>query len=180
MNIQNQDLLAKKKRAINTVKCFTYFTEILMYVYGGIFIFGIINSVYSLKLYISFIINMALVMSCAHACEQTRKEMKKTPPNYKEAGVNFGMIICVMMTFFILYAISAVILYFRLEGDGDEDAFYFVLFIIFLASPHLLLSLIGFFVIRNFRILRPALALNQVGTSINNNSSLNGGYAKTP
>ena len=185
MDYRAQELLEKVKSAVNNIKCFTFVTEILMYGYVGIVIFGLIKEVFTLPLMISFVLNMCLVLACAYSCEKCRKNLKKTPPNYRDAHSDFGGALCVMSSFAIIYFISAVLVY--LYWPGTEAAPLSLLLFVF-GCPQLVLALVGFIVIRNFKILLPlqviertaAAPRNQVSATIRNDSTLNAGYNRAP
>ena len=186
-------MLAKKKRAINIVKCYSYITEFLMYGYGGFFIYNLVSSPNSISIFFSFILNIALVMSCAFGCEESRKQMRKRPPKYRIAKTCLGAAICCLFTFATLYTIAAVAIFFSSNGNSDGFALALIIFII--ASPHLLLGFIGLFVIKNFNLLLLPVTVRQgnapqnpASTSLNYGGGINddigynnnAGYAKAP
>ena len=177
MNNQAQDLLAKKKkRAINIVKFYSYFTEFLMYGYGGFFIYNFFYSPNTELVFATFFFNMLIVISCALLCETCRKKMRNAPPNYPEAKSNLGSGVCLLFLFAVFYIIASVGLYFLSSGY----AFWLCIIILVLASPYLLLGFIGLIIIKNFSILMTPDGLtkglqpqSQSGLSINNGGGVN-------
>ena len=205
MNNQTQDLVEKKKAAINRIRCFTYFTEFCMYIYGGFFLYGFINSVKTRSIFVSFVLNFGVVLACASACEDCRKYMRKSPANFKRSQTYLKAAICYLLTFAVLYNIAAVAVSSLLKGQN----LWLSIFLFVFALPQLVLGIVGLVVVKNFNILlapipaRPAFlpqpqvptasinngfGYNNNSTSYNNGAGYssngagynNGGYAKAP
>ena len=185
MKNQTEDLLIKKKGALCIINCFTYFAEILMYSYAGLFIYSFISTPKTMSVIASLGLNLSLILGAAIGCEICRKYLKKKPPKYREAQITFGFTICLILTFVMFYAISAAAIYFLVNGVMSWLVALIILCFIF---PHLVLGLSGLCVIKNFNTLfvepiKASQALSsqyQVGSSINNSVALNGGFMKAP
>ena len=79
---------SKRKRALSIIKCFTYTTETLMYIEAGSFIYSLANSGIDPLVLVSFLLDMAMAVSCGYCCYDTRTQFKKSPPEYRKGRKN--------------------------------------------------------------------------------------------
>ena len=144
---QLEEFERKNIRAIFKITAFTICVQIVMALYGGVFLFALFSSEFTLGIFCSFLINFTIVMGIGAGCSSCRDKLNKDL--HSKAKVDLQATICLEITYFCLYTSIAGFLYFFSNGGTYYLSLYLVLFV----TPCLLLALVGFCVVRNFKIL---------------------------
>ena len=176
--------LKKNKIAVRNIKAYTWCVQALLLIYGGVFIYSLATPGDTILSLISFIINFVIILRIGVECSYCRNRLNP-PENYSKAKVKLKAVLFLEMFYFSLYVLASGVVSRGFYGPPFSVAVSLLAF----SSPIFLMALVGFCVIKNFKILSMPFHVYQgkygsqqqgEGKEVAENPPLEAAYVKAP